>query len=109
MLPEIKKLKPGSWKPGIETIEEITSGPGFYLEHIQSRGDSSEPGSWFDQDEDEWVVLICGTASLEFEEGLLELEAGDCLTIAAHQKHRVAETSVDAVWIALHFRESNAR
>ncbi len=108
MLPEIRKLKSESWNPGTETIEEIASGPGYYLEHIQSRGDTSDPGFWYDQDEDEWVVLIHGQASLEFEEGILELSAGDSLTIKAHQKHRVASTSVDAVWIALHARDSNS-
>ena len=103
MLPEIQKLKPADLQSGTETIEEIISGAGFYLELIQSYADSSEPDFWYDQEEAEWVALISGQAVLEFEDGQLELAAGDSLTIAAHQRHRVISTSVDAVWIALHY------
>lgn len=108
MLPEVHKLTHGSLKPGTETIEELISGKGFFLEHILSRGDASDPDTWYDQEETEWVALISGKATLEFEEGKVQLTAGDALTIAPHQKHRVHGTSADAVWIALHFDESGS-
>ncbi len=102
MLPSIHKLQPGDLTPGTETFEQLVAGKGFRLELIRSHGDASAEGFWYDQDEDEWVALIFGTAILEFGEGTLELEAGDALTIQAHRRHRVAATSVDAVWLALH-------
>ncbi len=44
---------------------------------------ASPAGFWYDQDEDEWVVVLRGTATLEFAGGeQVELKAGDYLTIA---------------------------
>ena len=74
------------------------------LERIVSNGEASEPGFWYDQDDDEWCALIKGQACLKFEGGgSVELSEGDALTIPAHCKHRVASVSQDAVWLALHY------
>lgn len=52
-------------------------------------------------------MLVRGTATLEFAAPdaveSLDLHAGDGLTIPARLKHRVAEVSSDAVWVAVHF------
>ena len=103
MLPEVRKLYPKNPSSGEEEFLDIVSGGSFKLEHIKSFGDASADGFWYDQDNNEWVALINGEAVLEFEEGTLELVSGDSLIIEAHQKHRVLRTSLDAVWIALHF------
>lgn len=103
MAPKIKRLIPEIAQSGAETLDTLVSGRGFRLEVIHSFGDSSGPDFWYDQDSPEWVALIHGNATLEFEDGTLELTAGDSLVIEAHQKHRVASTSVDAVWIALSY------
>jgi cupin 2 domain-containing protein len=88
-----------------ETIHPLINTTALRLEQIISRGRPSAPGHWYDQPDDEWVMLMRGTATLDFgDDGALELKAGDSLTIAAHQKHRVAEVSYDAVWLALHFK-----
>lgn len=80
---------------------------GFRLERIVSQGQATPPGHWYDQPDPEWVMLARGTATLEFADGRrLDLSAGDHLLIPAHQRHRVAGCSVDAVWLALHFREA---
>jgi cupin 2 domain-containing protein len=77
------------------------------LEHLVSHGQASPPGFWYDQPEDEWVMLLQGTATLAFEtdagQETLDLIAGDALTIPARLRHRVASVSPDAVWLALHF------
>ena len=106
MLPKVAKLYPDNPNSGEEAFFHIASGKSFTLEHIVSFGAASEEGSWYDQDRKEWVALIRGEAVLEFEEGQLELRSGDSLIIPAVQKHRVVSTSVDAVWIALHFEEA---
>jgi len=73
------------------------------VERIVSNGLASPPDFWYDQPEDEWVLLLQGTASLEFAEGdAVQLKAGDYLLIPSHAKHRVAATSSHAIWLAVH-------
>jgi len=77
---------------------------GFKLEQIISYGQASDPGSWYDQDGDEWVLLVRGEAELEFEDERLNLKGGDYLLIPACVRHRVAYCSQDALWLALHVK-----
>jgi cupin 2 domain-containing protein len=72
---------------------------------IVSHAHASPAGFWYDQDEDEWVAVIRGTATLEFASGeQVELKAGDYLTIGRHVQHRVARTSKATIWLAVHLR-----
>jgi cupin 2 domain-containing protein len=103
MIPKIHHLLSPDNQTNNEIISTLINGNQFRLEHIQSNGDSSPDGFWYDQESDEWVALIEGRATIEFESGSLELTGGDAIVIKAHQKHRVTKTSKDAVWIALHF------
>jgi cupin 2 domain-containing protein len=104
MLPEIRPLFEGPPGAAGEVLTELASGARFSLHHIASHGAASPAGFWYDQQEPEWVALVSGQAILEFPDGPLPLKAGDALLIPAFQRHRVARTSPDAVWIALHFR-----
>ena len=75
------------------------------IERIVSHAHASPAGFWYDQDEDEWLVVLRGTATLEFAGGeQVELKAGDYLTIGRHVQHRVARTSEKTVWLAVHLR-----
>ncbi len=103
MLPPIRKLYDNPEQVHDEVFHRLVEGSAFRLEQIVSHGVHSPPGFWYDQDRAEWVVLLRGTATLEFEEGELELRAGDALLIPAHLRHRVARTSADANWLALHY------
>ena len=47
-----------------EEINPLIKNEAFTLEHIVSNGQSSEQDFWYDQSNDEWVVLITGTATL---------------------------------------------
>jgi cupin 2 domain-containing protein len=86
-----------------ETMEPLLVRDGLLLERIASHGCATPVGDWYDQEQDEWVMLAAGSAVLEFEiQGALALVAGDHLLIPAHLRHRVAEVSDDAVWLALH-------
>lgn len=76
---------------------------GLLLEQIVSHGKASPEGFWYDQPQPEWVALLRGTARLQFDDGDRPLVAGDALLIPAHCRHRVAECSLDAIWLALHF------
>ena len=75
------------------------------IERIVSHAHSSPADFWYDQEEDEWVTVLRGTAILEFAGGeRVELHAGDYLTIPRHVKHRVAQTSEETIWLAIHIR-----
>lgn len=75
------------------------------IERIVSHTHSSPPGFWYDQAEEEWVILMRGQATLEFAGGkLVELKEGDCLAIPPHVKHRVQQTMAETVWLAVHVK-----
>lgn len=88
-----------------ESFEDLITNSGFRLEKIISTGQTSQPDFWYDQEESEWVIVISGSAALEFENEpeLIELTAGDYLLIPAHKKHRVARTESPTVWLALFY------
>ena len=78
------------------------------LERIISIGHATPPGEWYDQDGDEWVVLLQGRAGLRLadEAHIRELASGDYVWLPAHCRHRVEWTSDQppAVWLALHLK-----
>ena len=76
------------------------------IERIISRGHSSPPNDWYDQDTHEWVVLLRGAAQLVFEkDGIVTMKPGDYILIPAHTRHRVDWTDPDSdtVWLAVHY------
>jgi cupin 2 domain-containing protein len=105
MIPKVTNLFPTPSGRGEEDTIALLQTPSLNLEHIVSRGQVSARGFWYDQMDPEWVLLLRGTATLDFGgAGMLDLQAGDSLTIPAHAKHRVDKVSEDALWLALHFR-----
>jgi cupin 2 domain-containing protein len=89
-----------------ELTQDLLRTPQATIERIVSRGHCSAEGFWYDQEWDEWVLLLSGKARIEFkdESELTQLEPGDCLLIPAHVQHRVAwtEPRADTVWLAVH-------
>ena len=86
-----------------ERIETLLENAAVRIERIASRGRASEDGFWYDQTTDEWVMLVRGGAVLEFESApAVELRQGDWLLVPRHVRHRVARTSGDALWLAVH-------
>lgn len=52
------------------------------------------PGEWYDQERDEWLIVLRGEGELSCEDGSrIKLTTGDYLLIPAHHKHRVEYTS----------------
>ncbi len=88
-----------------ERIDILRQTPGVRVERIVSWGQCSPPGFWYDQDEDEWVALLSGSARLLLEDPdeAVALAPGDWLWIAAHRRHRVEWTAPDvaSVWLAV--------
>jgi cupin 2 domain-containing protein len=89
-----------------EQIERLVSGPDLRIERIVSTGQVSPPGFWYDQPDDEFVMLLAGAARLRFEEGnrILDMKPGDWIEIPARVRHRVEWTQADppTVWLAVH-------
>lgn len=88
-----------------EDLVTILARPGLRIERIVSTGQSSPPGFWYDQSDDEWVMLVSGAARIEIAgEGETALGPGDHLLLPAHCRHRVTWTDPDAptVWLAIH-------
>jgi cupin 2 domain-containing protein len=64
---------------------------------------------WYDQDHDEWVIVLRGNAVLEFAGGeLIQLKTGDYITIPRGVKHRVEYTAPQTIWLVVHVKDSKA-
>ena len=92
-----------------ELFSTLTESDSVRIERIVSPpGHQTAPGSWYDQDRDEWVLLLRGRAALELagEPELVELGPGDHLVLPARLRHRVAWTAPNepTVWLAVHYR-----
>ena len=88
-----------------EQLDLLAQGNGLRIERIVSRGHTTAKGRWYDQEQAEWVVLLQGEASLEWDDGSrTALAAGDWLLIPAHKRHRVTSTTAEppCIWLAVH-------
>lgn len=95
---------PRSYQPEQGEFQETllrARGP-LRVERIISYGHTTAPGSWYDQDEDEWVVVLEGAARICFDDGReISLGKGEQLFIRRHERHRVSFTSSPCVWLTI--------
>lgn len=90
-----------------EIFEDLLSNKNFKIERIISNGQCSPDGFWYEQELNEWVILLSGHAEIEFENEVnIQLYPGDYLLIPAMKKHRVKSTSANeiSVWLAVHYQ-----
>lgn len=95
-----------------ELFETIAAGHDLRIERIVSRGQSSPAQGWYDQESDEWVVVLKGEAIIAYPGGdEVTLGQGDYLHIPAHCRHRVKWTDPGraTVWLAVHYRSASAQ
>jgi len=91
-----------------ELFEPLVENERVTIERIISNGHSSPASGWYDQERNEWVVILKGDASIAFKEGeTIKLRTGDYLAIPAHKKHKVTRTSSDSetIWLAVHYEK----
>jgi mannose-6-phosphate isomerase-like protein (cupin superfamily) len=91
-----------------EIFEEIVRTKSVKIERIISDGHKSPIDSWYNQKEDEYVILLQGQAELLFEENQkIVMVPGDYLVIPANKKHRVEFTSKNekTIWLAIHYKK----
>jgi cupin 2 domain-containing protein len=91
---------PGEAPAEGELGEQILRVGGVTVEQILS-GTLGTPME-FDQDHDEWVVVLSGSAVLEVHTQTLALRSGDWVFLPAHVHHRLVETERGTSWLALH-------
>lgn len=88
-----------------EKIELLLQTDAVRIERIVSKGQVSAENFWYDQKEDEFVLLLKGGAALQFEgeKQARFLAAGDYLLIPAHCRHRISWTSpkTETIWLAV--------
>ena len=89
----------------LEKFEQIVAGKNIQIDRIISTGQTTTTGQWYDQELDEWVILLQGEAELSYaDDTRIKIKAGDYLLIPAHTKHRVEYTSIEpaCIWLAVH-------
>ncbi len=69
-----------------ELFETLVNTGSVKIQRIISRRHSTREGDWYDQDTNEFVILLKGAARLEFRDGRqTELGPGDCLQLPAQK------------------------
>jgi cupin 2 domain-containing protein len=91
-----------------ELFTELLAADSVRIERIVSFGQASPEDFWYDQNENEWVLLLEGSADvcLEGESSLVRLGPGDYLNIPAGCRHRVEKTAANGrtVWLAVFYK-----
>jgi cupin 2 domain-containing protein len=91
-----------------EQIVPLLTTANVRIERIVSRGHSSPPDFWYDQNESEWVIVLEGAATLLFDgdSAPRTLKRGDYIHIPARVRHRVTSTDavMPTVWLAVYAR-----
>ncbi|KAF0972419.1 hypothetical protein FDP41_009322 [Naegleria fowleri] len=97
----------------IELFQPLFKTNATLIERIISTGQFTPSDEWYDQERDEFVVLLQGESTLLMEckrEDHIELKEvklkkGDYINIPKHVRHRVKSTSVDppCIWLAVHY------
>ena len=89
-----------------EVFEQLINGEHVKIERIISKGHKSPESGWYDQEENEWVLLLKGEARVSFEDQpSVRLHEGDFINIPSHKKHKVDWTDPDSetIWLAVRY------
>lgn len=89
-----------------ELFENIVSTENCKIERIISRGHTTPKDEWYNQDKNEFVMVLKGNAELLFEEKnqVIKMKEGDYINIPAHVKHRVEKTDKEGtVWLTVFY------
>ncbi len=90
-----------------EFFEKLIETDDFVVERIISEGHSSPENFWYDQETNEFVLLLKGNAKITFKDReTIDLKPGNYFVIPAHKKHRVEETDKNekTFWLTIHYK-----
>jgi cupin 2 domain-containing protein len=101
-----RNIPASSPNPRQELIEILYQNDHIRVERIISNCCPSPNNFWYDQETDEWVMILEGEAglSVDGEKNIVELHTGESIFLPAHKKHRVEWTSERTVWLTVHSR-----
>lgn len=91
-----------------EKFEQLVKTDVVRIERIVSKGHKSPESGWYDQDEEEWVMIVRGEAIVLFEDNTsIIMKEGDFINIPAHKKHKVEWTApnIETIWLAVHYQK----
>ena len=89
-----------------EVFNTLIDSNGVKIERIVSKGHKSPESGWYDQDVNEWVLVLKGEATLLFSDGSsIKMKTGDFIDIPAHKKHKVEWTDpkIETTWLAVYY------
>lgn len=105
-------MKPGNMFEAIpdsldeELFDQLVRSEHVRIERIVSTGQKSPASGWYDQKDNEWVMVVKGAARLYFDDQTsVHLREGDFINIPAHRKHSVDWTDPhrETIWLAVHY------
>ncbi|HRZ79664.1 MAG TPA: cupin domain-containing protein [bacterium] len=88
-----------------DEITEILAMKGAVrIERIVSTGQASPEDFFYDQDEDEFIIVLKGRAVMSFSNGSkITLNEGDHFNIPKNLRHRVDFTEDPTIWLAVFY------
>jgi cupin 2 domain-containing protein len=90
-----------------EIFTSLLKNKNIKIERIISYGQTSPKKFWYDQNKNEWVILLKGNAKILFKgrTKAIKLLPGDYINIPAHKKHKVEHTAKNkpTIWLAIHY------
>ena len=90
-----------------ELLTKILQKNNIKIERIVSKNHSTSKDRWYDQNKNEWILIIEGNAELIFIEDSslkkIKMKKGDYILIPAHLKHRVDKTTKKTIWLAVFY------
>ena len=85
-----------------EIYQSLLLGEGIRIERIVSNETTPSNTDWYDQEEDEWVMIVSGSAVLEDMNGdQISLHAGEYIYLPRHFRHQVVSTTTPCIWLAI--------
>lgn len=88
-----------------EQFFELLKNDNIKIEKIVSNGQSSPINFWYEQEKNEFVLILKGNAIIEYESSEFILNEGDYVNIKAFTKHRVKYTNQTqpTIWLAVFY------
>lgn len=89
-----------------EVFDVLVSSDAVTIERIISKGHRSPENGWYDQEKNEWVLVLRGGAELTFpDQTTVRLKEGDFINLSSHQKHKVSWTdpNKETFWLTVHY------
>lgn len=90
-----------------EFFQELLSCDDLKVQKIVSKGHTSPKKGWYNQKDNEWVIVLKGKAVLSFKGSKdIKLKKGDFVNIPAGLKHKVSWTKPNkkTIWLAIHYK-----